>query len=98
MSATDNEEELIKLPYILKTDSFRNDFEYVKTKTKSFIKNKRKQMSTKVYYKNVLFKRLPIVQWLFVDYNVRNNLQLDLFAGFTVGIMTLPQSMAYVYY
>jgi hypothetical protein len=83
-----------RLPYILKKSTFKRDFDTAKDQMKSLLKNNSKQLKTKACYKNWLFRRLPIIEWLFVDYKIRDYLQKDLFAGFTVGIMSLPQSMA----
>uniref|UniRef100_A0A7E4W3I7 STAS domain-containing protein n=1 Tax=Panagrellus redivivus TaxID=6233 RepID=A0A7E4W3I7_PANRE len=44
--------------------------------------------------KNALFRRVPILEWL-TNYDYANNLKHDVIAGLTVGVMVVPQSMAY---
>lgn len=61
---------------------------------KKHIKTKRKKLLEKNYLKNYLFKTLPILEWL-PKYNMKTNLFPDLISGNTVGVMNIPQGMAY---
>lgn len=44
--------------------------------------------------KRILFRKIPILDWL-PKYKVRENLLSDIIAGITVGIVHLPQGLAY---
>ncbi|RNA14181.1 solute carrier family 26 member 6-like [Brachionus plicatilis] len=48
----------------------------------------------KKYVRNYIVNRIPIIGWL-SEYNFREFLVPDLFAGITVGIMHIPQGMGY---
>lgn len=55
----------------------------------------------KKYYKpskkccgNFLFKRIPFLDWL-IKYNMKENFLKDIIGGITVGIIQIPQAMAY---
>lgn len=48
----------------------------------------------RAYLTRTLKTRLPIVEWL-PQYKIKDYLLTDLIAGFTVGILSLPQSMAH---
>ena len=48
-------------------------------------------LKSRAFYKNFILQRMPILSWLFLGYNFRSNLVNDIVAGFTVGIMNLPQ-------
>ncbi|KAB7497897.1 Prestin [Armadillidium nasatum] len=62
--------------------------ETVKTTLKKKTKCSRKKA------KETLYLRLPILDWLF-RYKIRRDLVNDIIAGFTVGILNIPQGMAY---
>jgi hypothetical protein len=61
--------------------------------TKNVNQNVFKKLKDKHFYKNLVKKRLPILGWL-PNYKF-NYLFTDLIAGLTVGIMNIPQSLAY---
>lgn len=44
--------------------------------------------------RKTIVNRIPIIGWL-KEYNLRDSLTADLFAGVTVGIMHIPQGMGY---
>jgi hypothetical protein len=74
--------------YQKSSNSF-NSYNYLKTK----FKNTKQNLKQKSFYKNILFTRLPILKWLFFQYNFKQNIFHDIIAGFTVGIMSIPQTM-----
>jgi hypothetical protein len=45
--------------------------------------------------KRYIINRLPIIDWLFRNYNVREYLLKDIVTGLTIGVVQIPQSMAY---
>jgi MFS superfamily sulfate permease-like transporter len=55
----------------------------------------KKNLAKKSFYKNYLLMRVPIIRWLFLEYKLKRYLFGDLISGFTVGIMNIPQGMAY---
>ncbi|KAE9551632.1 hypothetical protein FO519_005160 [Halicephalobus sp. NKZ332] len=58
------------------------------------IKAKIKKVSDKDWYKERLFRFIPILEWL-PKYDFKKNLIFDFIGGITVGIMHVPQGMAY---
>lgn len=62
----------------------------VKIKTRRCFKNAQK----KKFYKSLIFKHLPVLEWL-PKYSIKSYLVSDMLSGFTVGIMNIPQGMAY---
>uniref|UniRef100_A0A0K0ECY7 STAS domain-containing protein n=1 Tax=Strongyloides stercoralis TaxID=6248 RepID=A0A0K0ECY7_STRER len=76
---------------------FDETFKYSKKNNKSF-KKKSKKFFLKILKKNSFSKEcfmnwIPIIRWI-KDYNIKW-LTNDIFAGITVAIMNVPQSMAY---
>lgn len=65
-----------------------------KDRFKQFFKSKRTRFSKPDYLKEYFLKRIPIFEWL-PKYNVKTNLFPDLISGNTVGVMNIPQGMAY---
>jgi hypothetical protein len=61
---------------------------------KNYLKTKQKKLGKIKYYKNLLIKSVPLLDWL-PKYNLKQNLLYDLVAGNTVGVMNIPQGMAY---
>ncbi|KAL9898449.1 sodium-independent sulfate anion transporter [Glossina fuscipes fuscipes] len=59
----------------------------------TFTKDWLRQLSSNVFRKKTLYKRLPILTWL-PKYN-RNDFIGDLMAGITVGLTVIPQGLAY---
>ncbi|CAI5450628.1 unnamed protein product [Caenorhabditis angaria] len=57
-------------------------------------KNGAKKIKKKWSLKNVIVKHVPILEWL-PNYSWKSHLHGDLIAGLTVGIMHVPQGMAY---
>jgi MFS superfamily sulfate permease-like transporter len=49
---------------------------------------------SKICLKKNIYNRLPALKWL-IRYNFRKDILADLLAGITVGIMHIPQGMAY---
>lgn len=62
----------------------------INQKRKKYLNN----LKEKSYYKNILFKRFPILSWA-TSYKPKQYLLPDLVSGFTVGVMNIPQGMAY---
>ena len=52
-----------------------------------------KKIKEKHFFRNQLFRRLPILEWL-PKYQL-SYLMPDFFAGFTVGVMNIAQGMGY---
>lgn len=52
-----------------------------------------KQKAKSIFRKKILYKRVPILNWL-PNYN-REDAVGDLVAGFTVGLTVIPQALAY---
>ena len=46
------------------------------------------------YFKQLLLKRVPCISWI-KSYQLKSYILPDIMAGFTVGIMNVPQGMAY---
>jgi len=44
--------------------------------------------------KNYLFDRIPFLRWI-LSYDVKENLVKDIIAGLTIGVIQIPQGMAY---
>jgi hypothetical protein len=44
--------------------------------------------------KGFLFNRIPFLKWI-RKYNIRDNLAKDIIAGLTIGVIQIPQGMAY---
>lgn len=44
--------------------------------------------------KQLLFKRVPCLEWI-INYRFKSYIMPDILSGFTVGIMNVPQGMAY---
>lgn len=65
----------------------------LKRHMKVFNKNVCNKLKDKHFYKSLIRKRIPIIGWL-PNYKL-NYLFTDLIAGLTVGIMNIPQSLAY---
>ena len=61
---------------------------------KQYFKSKRKKFTKSGFLKDIILKRIPITEWL-PKYNVKTNLFPDLISGNTVGVMNIPQGMAY---
>ncbi|CAF0735662.1 unnamed protein product [Brachionus calyciflorus] len=59
-------------------------------KSKSFFLN----LTNLNFYKKLIQQRLPIFKWL-PQYNFKSSLITDLMCGLTIGIMNIPQGMAY---
>jgi hypothetical protein len=53
-------------------------------------------LKSRAFYKKIMLERMPILSWLFLGYNFKSNLLNDIVAGFTVGIMNLPQVRLYL--
>ena len=62
----------------------------INKKSKSFCQN----ISNVNYYKKQLVKRVPIFKWL-PTYNLKSWILTDIMCGLTIGIMNIPQGMAY---
>jgi hypothetical protein len=52
------------------------------------------KLTRKDFYTGFLFKRVPVFNWL-PKYKIKQYLFPDIIAGLTVGIMNIPQGMAY---
>ena len=91
----ETEDSLSQRVFKTQKQTFKQDLKKLNKKGKTYFTNMRKDLKNKSFYKKVLHDRLPIVNWLLVGYNFKESFLNDLMAGFTVGIMNLPQSMAY---
>jgi hypothetical protein len=74
-------------------------FSFRKVKTNNVLRDgirymKKNYSPSPMCAKNYLLSRIPFFRWI-VTYNVRECLLKDLIAGLTVGIIHIPQSMAY---
>ena len=65
----------------------------IRVKLDDFKSKSLKKFKEKHFFRNQLFKRLPILEWL-PKYQL-SYLMPDFFAGFTVGVMNIAQGMAY---
>jgi hypothetical protein len=65
----------------------------LKRRIKNVNQNVCKKLKDKNFYKRIIQKRIPIIGWL-PNYKL-NYLFTDLIAGLTVGILNIPQSLAY---
>ena len=67
-----------------------------KIKKKVFSKSKLfcKNIQKKSYYKKQLYTHFPIFKWL-PRYNFKNCMFTDIMCGLTIGIMNIPQGLAY---
>lgn len=95
MSDTNIDDPFNRRFYQSPKKTLKSDIRDISENAKNQLKNLKNDMKKKSFYKNFLFKRIPIIQWLFLKYNFKSDFLGDIIAGFTVGIMTLPQSMAY---
>lgn len=85
-------------PYNQQLFSLQDDdstVEYFKKRFNTKTQNIKTNLSKKSFYIQYLLKRIPIIQWLFIEYDIKKFLLNDLISGFTVGIMNIPQGMAY---
>lgn len=74
----------------IKNDKFKFDLNALSKRAKSSLG----RIKDKERLKKVLVKRLPFLSWL-PKYKIKNYLLPDILSGFTVGIMNIPQGMAY---
>lgn len=81
--------------YKLEKTSLTNDLQNFKKCGMKYFSELKNNLKRRSFYKSILYKRLPIVQWLFIEYQFKLYLLNDIISGFTVGIMNIPQSMAY---
>ncbi len=72
----------------------RNKSELLKDKANRMKEKCLGNLKNKKFYVETAKKRLPILKWL-PKYNLRTHLPSDVISGLTVGIMNIPQSMAY---
>ncbi len=72
----------------------RRKREFLKDKAKQWKESCVRNLKNKEFYVETAKKRLPILKWL-PKYNLRTHLPSDVISGLTVGIMNIPQSMAY---
>ena len=77
----------------------RENFSFTKGKKNDFFRDtihyiKKNYRPSPLCAKNYFLKRIPFFHWIF-KYNVRECFLKDLVAGLTVGIIHIPQSMAY---
>lgn len=57
-------------------------------------KNYGRSLTRRSYYAKMMRKRLPITEWL-PKYKLKHNLLPDVMSGITVGILNIPQGLAY---
>ena len=76
--------------YKIASSGQKNEDQSFFVKIKKYAGTKRKKILNVEYYRELLFKSIPILSWL-PKYNLKSNLFPDLIAGNTVGIMNIPQ-------
>ncbi|XP_060065920.1 sulfate anion transporter 1-like [Ylistrum balloti] len=84
---------------LYRTSSFYKDFKQPDSEPSSVMQQCKEEVSsmcacTKERRKKFLYKLFPFIK-MYQKYNWKLDLPSDIIAGFTVGIMQLPQSMAY---
>ena len=72
-------------------NTFKNDVEKLKSYGQDYFKKLKSNLKRKSYYKETLLKRLPIIDWLFLNYKFKEWFLSDTISGITVGIMNIPQ-------
>lgn len=81
----------LRVAQIYKTDRFdETDSSIVKKICANYKKRVKKNIKDPSFYKNILYKRIPIINWL-PKYRIKEYLAPDLIAGLTVGVMNIPQ-------
>ncbi|CAI5450161.1 unnamed protein product [Caenorhabditis angaria] len=81
---------------------FDQQFDYAKPKTENSLKKRLKKFARRYYepftsfqlFKCFVLDLFPIFKWL-PNYNIRANLLADFVGGVTVGVMHVPQGIAY---
>lgn len=74
--------------------SIENNSMSSRNKLKLYLKEKRKKLSAPGFFKKFLLRKIPIIEWL-PKYDFKSNLLADLVSGNIVGVMNIPQGMAY---
>ena len=87
--------ETNKISDYYNTEKFdEGEFTKIKKSVNAYKLKASKSLKDSSTYKNLLFKRLPILSWL-PKYDLKKYLAPDIFAGCTTGVMNIPQGMAY---
>lgn len=83
----------------LSEKELEENYSYVSLKSQNVLRSGMKYV--RKYYKpspmcmkNYFYKRLPFFSWI-LKYNIREDLLKDIIAGLTLGIVHIPQNMAY---
>ena len=85
---------LSKLYDLNRLDTGASNLRMLSNAIKKRSKRLSKNLKNRDYFKQLLLKRVPCISWI-KSYQLKSYILPDIMAGFTVGIMNVPQGMAY---
>jgi hypothetical protein len=76
-----NQSDENQIVFLRQKQTFSDDFNNFKYVSKQSFLNTCESLKKKIFYKNLLYARLPVLKWLFVEYNLKKDFIHDMIAG-----------------
>lgn len=82
-SSSQSEESLneSQLVFHRQNQTFSDDCRNIKNISREKCLNACENLMKKTFYKKLLFARLPVLKWLFIEYNLKKDFIHDMIAG-----------------